>query len=151
VITKADITPRNVWPRKFTSRLASIIFFATMLSGPTIGASPDHVSSENPWRCDGHLLPDLNMSPEDAGGSQEAISYLYVGAHGLKNNYLAAATFTLPRTSLQRGWYANSIVLKTMGDEPYLYLADASAQQTLPFHRAHCGSVGDAARDQRVI
>jgi len=117
VITKADITPRNVWPRKFTSRLASIIFFATMLSGPTIGASPDHVSSENPWRCDGHLLPDLNMSPEDAGGSQEAISYLYVGAHGLKNNYLAAATFTLPRTSLQRGWYANSIVLKTMGDD----------------------------------
>lgn len=63
------------------------------------------------------MLRDFNMSPADAGGSQEGISYLYIGAHGLKNAYLAAATFTLPRTSLQRGWYANSIVLKPMADD----------------------------------
>jgi hypothetical protein len=96
--------------------LAGIILLAVMLTGPQIGASADGVSSGSPWRCDGHLLPDFNMSSADSGGSQEGISYLYLGAHGLKNDYLAAATFTLPRTRLQRGWYANSIVLKPMAD-----------------------------------
>jgi hypothetical protein len=104
-------------PRKSTSRLAGIIFLAAMLSVQQMGASADGASSGSPWRCDGHLLPDFNMSSADSGGSQEGISYLYVGAHGLKNDYLASATFTLPRTSLQRGWYANSIVLKTMGND----------------------------------
>jgi hypothetical protein len=66
------------------------MFFAAMLSGPQIGASSDDASSGNPWRCNGHLLPDFNMSSADAGGSQEGISYLYIGAHGLKNDYLAA-------------------------------------------------------------
>lgn len=88
-----------------------------MLRGLQIAASPDGLSGGNPWQCGGHLLPDFNMSPADAGGSQEGISYLYIGAHGLKNDYIAGATFALPRTKLQRGWYANSIVLKPMADD----------------------------------
>lgn len=62
------------------------------------------------------------MSSADSGGSQEGISYLYIGAHGLKNDYLAGATFSLPRTSLQQGWYANSIVLKPMADRVFASL-----------------------------
>jgi hypothetical protein len=117
-IAAADRRLRSVRPRKSISRLGGvIILLAVTLSAPPIGASPDGVSNGNPWRCDGHLLPDFNMSPSDAGGSQEAISYLYVGARGLKSDYLSAATFTLPRTSLRRGWYANSIVLKPMADD----------------------------------
>lgn len=69
------------------------------------------------WQCDGRLLPDVNISSQDAGGKQEAISYLYVGAPGLKDDYGATATFTLPRKNLRHGWYANSVVLKVMGDD----------------------------------
>lgn len=57
------------------------------------------------------------MSPADAGAAQEAISYLYVGARGLESDYLATATFSLPRANIRHGWYANSIVLKPMADD----------------------------------
>ncbi len=99
----------------------SIVAAAALLPG--CGGSQPHSGSyiraatSSVWQCGGRFLPNINMSPRDAGGAAEAISYLYVGARGLKNDYLATAAFTLPRTNLRHGWYANSLVLKVMGND----------------------------------
>ena len=54
------------------------------------------------------------MPSADSRRSQEGF-ILYIGAHGLKNDYLRRRP--LPRTSLQQGWYVNSVVLKPMADD----------------------------------
>jgi hypothetical protein len=103
------------------SSASSVIAVVALLAGceapRNAGASFGVPSSREIWRCDDHFLSDYNMSAADAGGLQEGISYLYIGARGLKTDYLASATFTLPRTDQRSGWYANSIVLKPMADD----------------------------------
>jgi hypothetical protein len=93
--------------------LAGVAFFVAIQLGLQLGAPSASASAArpNPWQCSVGLTTVLDDPAPGNASNKEGVSYLYVGDHHLASNYLAEATFTVPRTNQKHGFYGNSIRL----------------------------------------
>jgi hypothetical protein len=91
-------------------RLQYLVCYSALLLAAAPLTEAKAAGTKVHWNCTTAFLPDVRFSNVKSVSQGEAISYLYIGAKGLYQDYAARATFVSP-IDVKSDWYDSGLRL----------------------------------------